>query len=174
MPVPPAFVYHIRLVRVRGSRNREHGEEEMIRILSKETSLRRMNVQISRVKGLTKQDVRQRDQQGYTSGEISEQGQKKKKNSLQREPISHRQSYEDKAGIAEIRQKCRGSNLSNVLSEDCFQPGILYTQPNCHSVSRYSDETHDLFNKNLGAISPITFPWAYWYKGSLKFGKAKQ
>lgn len=68
----------------------------------------------------------------------------------------------------------QGSNLSNVLSEDCFQPGILYTQPNCRSVSRYSDETHDLFNKNLGAISPITFPWAYWYKGSLKFGKAKQ
>lgn len=85
MPVPLAFVYHIRLVRVRGSRKREHGEEEMIRILSKETSLRRMNVQISRVKGLTKQDVRQRDQQGYTSGEISEQGQKKKKKILSRE-----------------------------------------------------------------------------------------
>lgn len=41
-------------------------------------------------------------------------------------------------------------------------------------MSRYSDETHDLFNKNLGAISPITFPWAYWYKGSLKFEKVKQ
>lgn len=60
MPMLMVFMYNIQLLRVLGSRNREHGEEEIIKNLTEGNFLK--DSEVLQNKGLTNQDEEKKDQ----------------------------------------------------------------------------------------------------------------
>ena len=60
MPMLMVFMYNIQLLRVLGSRNREHGEGEIIKNLTEGNFLK--DSEVLQNKGLTNQDEEKKDQ----------------------------------------------------------------------------------------------------------------